>query len=137
MMIHFCPKIFFSPRKKWKIKNVRMHQIWWLQNKDNTNRRRMVCVYASYWYCIRYEFCCIIIYLNNTNFQEKKSILTTLTMALNYSLQYLVPAGSYQVQHILIDMTLLIFLLKDIIIYNTRLGKHKKQGMWNLTIVYL
>ena len=61
----------------------------------------------------------------------------TLLMALNYSLQYLVPTGSYQVQHILIDVTLSIFLLKNIIIYRIRLGKHKKQGMWHLTMVYL
>ena len=58
-------------------------------------------------------------------------------MALNFSLEYLVPAGSYWVQHILIDMTLSIFLLKDIIIYKIRPGKHKKQGMWHLTIAYL
>ena len=44
-------------------------------------------------------------------------------MALNYSLKNLVPAT---VQHILIDITLLIFLLKDIIIYRIRPGKHKK-----------
>ena len=34
-------------------------------------------------------------------------------------------------------MTLLIFLLKDIIIYRIKPGKHKKQGMWHLTIVYI
>ena len=44
-MIHFCLKVFF-PRKI-QIKNVRMHQIWALQNNDNTKRRRMVCVCAS------------------------------------------------------------------------------------------
>ena len=58
-------------------------------------------------------------------------------MALNYSLQYLEPAELHQVQHILLDMTLLIFLLKDIIIYKIRSGKNKKQGIWYLTIVYL
>ena len=36
-----------------------------------------------------------------------------------------------------IDMTLLIFLLKDIIIYRIRPGKYKKQGMRHLMIVYL
>ena len=36
----------------------------------------------------------------------------------------------------LIDMMLTIFLLRDII-YRIRLGKHKKQGMWHLMIVYL
>ena len=36
-----------------------------------------------------------------------------------------------------IDMTLLIFLLKDIIIYRIRPGKYKKQGMGHLMIVYL
>ena len=34
-------------------------------------------------------------------------------------------------------MTLLIFLFRDIIICRIRLGKHKKQGMWHLMIVYL
>ena len=37
----------------------------------------------------------IIIYLSNINFQEKKLILMALMMALNYSLKYLVSAGSY------------------------------------------
>ena len=37
----------------------------------------------------------VIIYLSYINFQEKKLILMTLMMALNYLLQYLVPAGSY------------------------------------------
>ena len=58
-------------------------------------------------------------------------------MAVNYSLEYLGPAESYYVQHILIDMALLIFLLKEIILYRIRPGQHKKQGMWHLTIVYL
>ena len=31
----------------------------------------------------------------------------------------------------------LVFLLKDIIIYKTQHGKCKKQGKWRLTIVYL
>ena len=35
-----------------------------------------------------------------------------------------------------VDMTLLIFLLKDVIIYRIRPGKHKKQGMWYFMIVY-
>ena len=37
----------------------------------------------------------VIIYLSYINFQEKKLILMTLMMALNYLLQYLVPAGLY------------------------------------------
>ena len=32
-----------------------MHQIWGLQNKENTNRRWMVCICTSYWYCIRWS----------------------------------------------------------------------------------
>ena len=39
-------------------------------------------------------------------FSRKKKILMTLMMVLNYLLQYLVHAGSYYVQHILIDMKL-------------------------------
>ena len=41
MMIDFCPKnIFMLQQKNYKQKKkVRMHQIWGLQNKDNTNRR--------------------------------------------------------------------------------------------------
>ena len=35
------------------------------------------------------------IYLSNINFQEKKLILMTIMMALNYSPQYLVHAGLY------------------------------------------
>ena len=35
-----------------------------------------------------------------------------------------------------LDMMLLIFLLRDIIIYKIRLGKYKKLGMWRLAIVY-
>ena len=53
-MLHFCPKIVFSSRKKIQIKNVRMYQIWGLQNKDNTNRRRMVyvCALNGLWFIL-------------------------------------------------------------------------------------
>ena len=48
MIIQFCPKIFFPLSEKYKIKNLRIHQNWGWHNKYNTNRRRMVCVCASY-----------------------------------------------------------------------------------------
>ena len=47
MMIHFCPHNFFSEKMLIK-RNVRMHQIWRLQSKDYTNKKQIVCQYASH-----------------------------------------------------------------------------------------
>ena len=135
-MICFCPEIFLPLNFRMlectkfgdcKIKTIQIEDEWF-----ESVRHIGIALGIRY---IKGDN--VIIYLRNINFKEKKLILTTIMMAISYLLQYLVHAGSYKVQHILIDMTLMIFLFKDIIIYKTRPGKHKKQGMWRLMVVYL
>ena len=65
--------------------------------------------------------------INIDDFYDGSKLFTTIPAACRVIL------GSTH----LIDMTLLIFLLKDIIIYRIRPGKYKKQGMGHLMIVYL